>query len=90
MNSSFSGNQKLIGLHSALAKVVSEFSLVSFIPFDISDEDSIEYTLSSIDHAVQYGEDAEPQDPYEEQEDDDDVDNGEDLLAQMYNQQFTL
>lgn len=34
--------------------------MVSFIPLNITDEDSIEYVLSSIDNAMQYGEDLEP------------------------------
>lgn len=34
--------------------------MVSFIPLNITDEDSIEYVLSTIDNAMQYGEDLEP------------------------------
>lgn len=34
--------------------------MVSFIPLNITDEDSVEYVLSSVDHAMQYGEDLEP------------------------------
>lgn len=34
--------------------------MVSFIPLNIRDEDSIAYVLSNIDNAIQYGEDLEP------------------------------
>jgi hypothetical protein len=34
--------------------------MVSFIPLNIRDEDSIAYVLSNIDNAIQYGEDIEP------------------------------
>ena len=34
--------------------------MVSFIPLNITDEDSVEYVLSTIDNALQYGEDLEP------------------------------
>lgn len=34
--------------------------MVSFIPLNITDEDSVEYVLSTIDNAIQYGEDLEP------------------------------
>jgi GPN-loop GTPase len=37
--------------------------MVSFIPLNIEDEDSIEYVLSHADNAVQYGEDLEPKEP---------------------------
>jgi GPN-loop GTPase len=34
--------------------------LVTLVPLNIKDEDSIAYVLSQIDNAVQYGEDLEP------------------------------
>jgi hypothetical protein len=34
--------------------------MVSFIPLNIRDEDSINYVLSNIDNAIQFGEDVEP------------------------------
>ena len=34
--------------------------MVSFIPLNIRDDDSINYVLSNIDNAIQYGEDVEP------------------------------
>jgi hypothetical protein len=37
--------------------------MVSFIPLNITQESSIEYLLSHVDNAVQYGEDLEPSEP---------------------------
>jgi hypothetical protein len=38
---------------------LDEYSLVSFVPLDISDEESIGEVLLQIDMAIQYGEDAD-------------------------------
>jgi hypothetical protein len=43
--------------------------MVSFIPLDVTDEDSLNAVLFQIDHAVQYGEDLEPTEPQENDED---------------------
>ncbi len=37
--------------------------MVSFIPLNIQDEDSIELLMAHIDNAIQYGEDLEPKPP---------------------------
>jgi hypothetical protein len=37
--------------------------MVSFIPLNIKDEDSIEVLLAHIDNSIQYGEDLEPKPP---------------------------
>lgn len=37
--------------------------MVSFLPLDLTDEDSIAMALSCIDNIVQYGEDEEPVEP---------------------------
>lgn len=37
--------------------------MVSYVPLDITDEDSLDLVLYHTDHAIQYGEDLEPQDP---------------------------
>ncbi len=42
---------------------VDDYSLVKFLPLDISDEDSINDVLLQIDLAIQYGEDLEPKEP---------------------------
>ena len=46
--------------------------MVSFLPLNIHDEDSIEAILYSIDHATQFGEDQEPKEPREYDDGDDD------------------
>ncbi|KCV68494.1 hypothetical protein, variant [Fonticula alba] len=50
-------------LNSAVARLLEEYNMVSFLPLDITDEDSIELVLSHADHAIQYGEDLEPREP---------------------------
>lgn len=42
-----------------MCSLLDEYSLVSFIPLDISDEDSIGEVLLQIDMAIQFGEDAD-------------------------------
>jgi hypothetical protein len=37
--------------------------MVSFIPLNICDEDSVDYVLSHIDNALQFHEDQEPKEP---------------------------
>ena len=44
---------------AALARQIDDYSLVSFIPLDLSKEDSIAYMLQHVDGAIQYGEDAD-------------------------------
>lgn len=46
-------------LNAAVAGLLDEYSLVSFVPLDITDEDSIGEVLLQIDMAIQYGEDAD-------------------------------
>jgi GPN-loop GTPase len=64
-------------LNASIASLISEYSLVSFIPLDLTDEESIEYLLSTIDNAIQYGEDLEPKDPYEQDQNNDEFFNNE-------------
>lgn len=42
---------------------IEDFSMVSFLPLDLTDEESITYVFSCIDNIVQYGEDEEPVEP---------------------------
>ncbi|GBG60923.1 hypothetical protein CBR_g16045 [Chara braunii] len=46
-------------LNRAIAHLVDDYSLVNFLPLDITDEESFQYVLSHIDMALQFGEDAE-------------------------------
>ena len=42
---------------------IDDYSLVKFLPLDVSDEESIGDILIQIDMAIQYGEDLEPKEP---------------------------
>lgn len=46
-------------LNSAVVQLLEDFSMVQFSTLDISDEESIEALLQSIDLAIQYGEDTD-------------------------------
>lgn len=46
-------------LNQAVSKLLDEFSLVSFLPLDINDDESMTEVLGHIDMAIQYGEDAD-------------------------------
>lgn len=42
---------------------IDEYSMVSFIPLNPHDEDSVALLLQHIDNSIQYGEDEEPVEP---------------------------
>ncbi len=42
-----------------VAPQIDDYSLVSFLPLDLSKEESIAYVLLHVDGAIQYGEDAD-------------------------------
>lgn len=67
---------KFAALNEALVRLIDEYNMVSFLPLNIKDEESIELLLMHIDHAVQYGEDLEPKDP----KDFDEGENGDDEI----------
>jgi len=46
-------------LTEAICSLLDDYSMVGFIPLNISDEDSIAHVLATVDHAIQYGEDLE-------------------------------
>ena len=46
-------------LTEAICSLLDDYSMVSFIPLNITDEDSIDNVLAHIDHTIQYGEDLE-------------------------------
>ncbi|KAJ3034096.1 ATP binding protein [Rhizophlyctis rosea] len=56
---------KFHDLNEALVRLIDEYNMVSFIPLNIKDEDSISLVLAHIDNAIQYGEDVEPKEPRE-------------------------
>ena len=44
-------------LTMAIYGLLDEYSMVSFIPMNINDEENIDHVLMHVDHTVQYGED---------------------------------
>lgn len=46
----------MLGLHPQ----IDDHPLVSFLPLDLTDTDSLAAVLSHIDYSIQYGEDEEP------------------------------
>ncbi|KAM5476281.1 hypothetical protein MauCBS54593_000966 [Microsporum audouinii] len=58
-------------LNKAVAQLIDDFSMVSFLKLDAQDEDSISAVLSYIDDAIQYHEAQEPREPAAEPEADD-------------------
>jgi GTPase SAR1 family protein len=53
-------NLQFSRLNASLMTLFTEYSVMSFLPLNIKEEDSIDYILSSIEHAMQFGEDLEP------------------------------
>lgn len=58
-----STNEKFHNLNRAVVGLIEEQNLVSFLPLDVSDEDSVNTVMSHIDNMMQYGEDEEPKMP---------------------------
>ncbi|KAI9470895.1 MAG: GPN-loop GTPase [Benjaminiella poitrasii] len=54
---------KFQALNQAIVHLIDDYSMVRFIPLNITDEDSVEYVLSHVDNSMQYGEDLEPKEP---------------------------
>jgi len=59
--------ERLKQLSRALSSVVDDYMIVSFVMLDVTDENSIEDVLARTDHAIQYGEDLEPQIPRDDE-----------------------
>jgi GPN-loop GTPase len=53
-------------LNQAVAQLIDDFSMVSFLQLDVQDEDSVGAILSYIDDAIQYHEAQEPREPKDE------------------------
>ncbi|CAI6335191.1 unnamed protein product [Periconia digitata] len=53
-------------LNKAVAQLIDDFSMVSFLRLDVKDEDSLAAVLSYIDDAIQYHEAQEPKEPKDE------------------------
>lgn len=56
-------NPKMAALTNALAGLLDDFDMVSFVPLNIRKEDSITDLMSYIDDALQLSEQREPRDP---------------------------
>ncbi|CAI7595011.1 unnamed protein product [Penicillium palitans] len=50
-------------LNRAVGQLIDDFSMVSFLQLDVSDEDSVAAIVSHIDDAIQYHEAQEPREP---------------------------
>ncbi|KAL9033976.1 MAG: hypothetical protein Q9214_007257, partial [Letrouitia sp. 1 TL-2023] len=55
-------------LNKAVAQLIDDFGMVSFLQLDVQDEDSVGAILSYIDDAIQYHEAQEPREPNDELE----------------------
>ncbi|KAF1335520.1 Gpn-loop gtpase 3, partial [Globisporangium splendens] len=58
-------------LSAAICNVINDFSMVAFVPMNVTREESIETVLLHVDHAINYGEDLEPQEPKDSEGDGD-------------------
>lgn len=64
------GGKTFHRLNKAVARLIDDFSMVSFLQLDAQDEDSVGAILSYIDDAIQYHEAQEPKEPQDEIEND--------------------
>ncbi|KAL8949228.1 MAG: hypothetical protein Q9222_004645 [Ikaeria aurantiellina] len=60
------GGSSFKRLNKAVAQLIDDFSMVSFLQLDVQDEDSVAGILSYIDDAIQYHEAQEPREPNDE------------------------
>ncbi|KAF9462573.1 GPN-loop GTPase [Collybia nuda] len=59
------GNPRFHSLNQAIVQLIEDHPLVSFLPLNLSDPDSLETVVSHIDYTMQYGEDEEPKEPHD-------------------------
>uniref|UniRef100_A0A4W3HG05 GPN-loop GTPase 3 n=1 Tax=Callorhinchus milii TaxID=7868 RepID=A0A4W3HG05_CALMI len=62
-------SKKFRKLTKAICGLIDDYSMVRFLPFDQSDEESVNIVLQHIDFSIQYGEDFEVREPREKEED---------------------
>ena len=53
-------------LNESLCSILDEYDMVTFLPLDITDDESIAHILLQVDHAIAYGEELEPKEPVED------------------------
>lgn len=70
------GGGSFTRLNRAVAQLIDDFSMVSFLQLDVQDEDSVGGVLSYIDDAIQFHEAQEPREPNDE------VDYGDDMMTE--------
>ncbi|EKM80352.1 hypothetical protein AGABI1DRAFT_113547 [Agaricus bisporus var. burnettii JB137-S8] len=58
-------NPKFHALNRAIIQLIEDHPLVSFLPLDLTNTDSLETVISHIDYTMQYGEDEEPKEPHD-------------------------
>ncbi|KAI0285061.1 ATP-binding protein Fet5 [Russula aff. rugulosa BPL654] len=56
-------NPRFHALNQALVQLIEDHPLVTFLPLDLTNPNSIQNVLGHIDYAMQYGEDEEPKEP---------------------------
>eukprot|EP01042_Synura_sphagnicola_P009623 gene9623-12350_t len=56
-------DQRMKKLTEAICSVVDDYMMVSFILLDLADEDTMNEVMAFTDHAIQFGENAEPRAP---------------------------
>lgn len=74
-NESTIHKHKYYRLNRSLAKIIDDYALVKFQPFDVSDEESINDCLLVIDNILQYGEDFDVKEPKEVDDEEDQDEN---------------
>ncbi|RDB15117.1 GPN-loop GTPase 3 [Hypsizygus marmoreus] len=58
-------NPRFHALNQAIVQLIEDHPLVSFLPLDLTDPDSLETVISHVDYTMQYGEDEEPKEPHD-------------------------
>lgn len=77
-------NPKFNQLNRAVVSLIEDQNIVSFLPLDVTSEDSVNTVLSHIDNMMQYGEDEEPKVPK-------DMDDGEFVVPpRSYNNELIV
>mmetsp|Transcript_15987 Transcript_15987/g.35981 ORF Transcript_15987/g.35981 Transcript_15987/m.35981 type:complete len:217 (+) Transcript_15987:620-1270(+) len=58
-------DHKLDKMTEAICSIIDEYTMVAYIPLDITDEESLDLVLSAVDQMLQYGDDVEFKEPPE-------------------------
>ncbi|KAG6918941.1 hypothetical protein DXG01_010596 [Tephrocybe rancida] len=58
-------NPRFHALNQAIVQLIEDHPLVSFLPLDLTNSDSLETVVSHVDYTMQYGEDEEPKEPHD-------------------------